>query len=194
MKVLYVVGALVLVALVGAGGFYGGVTYAQSQNNNGAADFIRSRSGNGAQQAAAGPCGFGDRTFSGAGQNGSSGQNGQNGQTGQNGQAGQGGQGGQTGQRGQGGQGGAFGNFAQFGNCVARGTIKSVSGNTVQISTPVSVVTVTIGDQTIISKTDVGSLSDLKTGDRVTVFSKDTGSSPAASMVQLQQAPTQTGQ
>lgn len=189
MKVLYVLGALVLLALVGAGGFYGGVTYAQSQNNNTAADFIRSRSANGAQQAsAAGPCGFGDRTFSGASQNG------QTGQSGQNGQSGQGGQGGQTGQRGQGGQGGAFGNFAQFGSCVARGTIKSVSGNTVEISTPVSVVTVTIGDQTIISKTDVGSLSDLKTGDRVTVFSKDTGTSPAATMVQLQQMPTQTGQ
>lgn len=192
MKALYVVGAIVLLALVGAGGFYGGLTYAQSQTNNSAADFIRSRSSGGTQQASAGgPCGFGDRNFSGTGQNG---QSGQNGQTGQGGQGSQGGSSGQGGQRGPGGQGGAFGNFAQFGNCVARGTIKSVNGNTVEISTPVSVVTVTIGDQTIISKTDVGSLSDLKTGDRVTVFSKDTGTSPAATMVQLQQMPTQTGQ
>lgn len=180
MKVLYIVGAIVLLALVGAGGFYGGVTYAQSQSNNTAADFIRSRSSGGASQAsAAGPCGFADRAFSG---------NRQGGQSSQSGQGGQGPQGGQTG------QGGAQSFFQQIGNCVARGTIKSINGNTIEISTPVSVVTVTVGDQTVISKTDVGSLSDLKTGDRVTVFSKDSGNSPTASMVQLQNGPSTFGQ
>ena len=171
MKALYIIGAIVLVALVGAGGFYGGVVYAQSQTQNTASDFIRQRTtGNANDAAASGPCGFPQRTSTGTRQGGSQG----------------GGQGGY--------QGGGQGNSAQIGNCVARGAIKSIDGNTVQISTPVSVVTVKVDNTTVISKTVVGSLSDLKTGDRVTVFSLQSGDSPTASMVQLQQVPGQSGQ
>lgn len=174
MKALYIIGAIVLAALIGAGGFYGGMVYAQSQNQNTAADFLRQRGGgNSGEAAAAGPCGFAGRAFSGNRQG--SGQGGSQGGT-QNGTQG-------------GTQGSGQSTFAQMGNCVARGTIKSISGNTVQISTPVSVVTVTVGDKTVINKTDTGSLSDLKTGDRVTVFSQETGDSPTASFVQLQNAP-----
>jgi hypothetical protein len=171
MKIVYVIGALVLVVLAAAGGFYGGVTYAQSQPNNAAADFARQRAAGTQQngQGTAGPCGFTVR----AGQFNR-----------------QGGQGGQNGQGGQGSQ------FAQLGECVARGPIKSVdpSTGTVQISTPVSVVTVKVDKSTVISKTDVGSLSDLKTGDTVTVFSRESGDSPTASAIQLQRVPTQVGQ
>jgi hypothetical protein len=175
MKALYIIGAIVLVVLVGAGGFYGGVVYAQSQTQNTAADFTRLRgtdSGNNA--AAAGPCGFAGRAFGGNRQGGSQ-SGGQSGTPGSSSGSGQ-------------------GSLAQMGNCVARGTIKSINGNTVQISTPVSVVTVTVGDKTIISKTDTGSLSDLKTGERVTVFSQDSGDSPTASFVQLQNMPGGFGQ
>lgn len=183
MKVLYIIGAIVLVVLVGAGGFYGGVVYAQSQTQNSAADFTRLRgTGSTTDNAAAGPCGFPQRAGGFNRQGGS-----QGGGTGGN-QSGT--QGGTQG----GGQGGGQSFFAQMGSCVARGTIKSVDGDTVQISTPVSVVTVKVGDKTIISKTDVGSLSDLKTGDRVTVFSLDSGDSPTASVVQLQNAPGGFGQ
>ncbi len=150
MKVLYIVGAVVLLVLAGAGGFYGGVTYAQSQAQNSTADFFRQRGGGTADQGANGGNGFNR----------------------------------------QGGQ----GNFQQFGQLVARGQIKSVDGSTVQISTAQSVVTVKVDSQTTISKTDAGSLADLKPGDRVTVFSRDTGSSPTASFVQIQGMPGQVGQ
>ncbi len=93
--------------------------------------------------------------------------------------AGQNGSGANSGQRG--GQANS-----QFGQFLARGQIKSVNGNTIQISTAQSVVTVTVDNQTVVSKTDAGSLSDLKPGDRVTVFSHDSGSSPVASAIQLQ--------
>jgi hypothetical protein len=167
MKALYIIVAIVVVAVVGAGGFYGGVVYAQSQTQNTAADFTRLRgAGNGTDAAASGPCGFPQRTG------------------GSNRQAsGQGG-----------GQGGFQGTPQQFGTCVARGTVKSIDGSTIQISTPVSVVTVKVDGTTIVSKTVVGSPSDLKTGDRVTVYSTQSGDSPTASMVQLQGMPGQTGQ
>jgi hypothetical protein len=172
MKALYIIVAIVVVALVGAGGFYGGVVYAQSQSQNSAADFTRLRgAGNGTEAAASGPCGFPQRT------GGSSRQGSGQGSSGQGS-----------------GQGGSQGNFQQLGNCVARGTIKSIDGNTVQISTPVSVVTVKVDNTTTITKTDTGTLSDLKAGDRVTVFSTQSGDSPTASMVQLQGMPGQTGQ
>jgi hypothetical protein len=177
MKALYSIGAIVLLVLVGAGGFYGGTIYARSQTQNTAADFLRQRStGNSTDAAASGPCGFAGRVNGGNRQGGSSQGTGQGGSN-------------------QGtGQGSGQSNFQQIGNCVARGTIKSIDGNTVQISTPVSVVTVKVDTTTVISKTDVGSLSDLKTGDRVTVFSTQSGDSPTASMVQLQGIPGQTGQ
>jgi hypothetical protein len=177
MKALYIVGAIVLVALVGAGGFYGGVVYAQSQTQNTAADFARLRgAGNGTEAAASGPCGFPQRTNGGTRQGSGQGSSGQV-------TSGQGS-----------GQGGFQGNSQQLGNCVARGTIKSIDGSTIQISTPVSVVTVKVDGTTTITKTDTGTLSDLKTGDRVTVFSMQSGDSPTASMVQLQGMPGQTGQ
>jgi len=183
MKVMYIVGAIVLVVLAGAGGFYGGVTYAQSQSNNNALSAFqqqRAAGGNSQTGGTAGPCGFVSRNGAGGNR-----QFGQGGQTGQGGQSGQGGQGGQTGQG---------GNFAQLGQCVARGPIKSVNGNTIEVSTPVSVVTITVGSNTIISKTDTGSLSDLKPGDRVTVLSADSGTSPTASMISIQSGQVPGGQ
>lgn len=188
MKTAYViVGAILVAVLAGAGGFYGGMTFARSQATNTVADFARQRAVQNGQTSASGqtnandPCGFGGRATQfqnqgnaqGGTQNGAqaNGQNAQGGSTG-------------GGFRGPGG----FAGLADLGNCVARGQIKSVTGNTVEISTAASVVTITVSDQTVISKTDRGTLADLKAGDRVTVFSKETGDKPAASAIQLQSA------
>ncbi len=96
-------------------------------------------------------------------------------------------------QRGSGGSGqfnrqGTGQGTAQFGQLLARGQVKSVNGNTIEISTAQSVVTVQVNGQTVISKTDPGSLSDLQPGDRVTVFTSTTGNS-VASAIQIQGAP-----
>lgn len=179
MKLSVMIIGAVVVALVAAGaGFFGGMTYAQSQAQAQANNFLQQRAvqngqggstqGSG-QTVATDPCGFPIR-------------NTQNGQSGQNAQGG-------AGQRGSGQFGGGqFGgvNPQQFGNCVARGQIKSVNGDTVEISTANQVVTVKVNNDTLISKTDQGTLADLQTGDRVTVYSKETGESPAAGMIQLQ--------
>ncbi len=198
MKIAYIViGAIVVAAVAAAGGFFGGMTYAQSQAQNSVADFARQRAiqnpqgGQGAQGNANDPCGFGNfgrfQGSQGAGQS-----NPQSGQTNPPSGA-QGSQGG--GFRGQGGGFfGGFGGFAQMGSCVARGQVKSVNGDTVQISTADKVVTVKVNNNTIISKTDRGTIADLQPGDRVTVFSQETGDSPTASAIQLTRPITPTNQ
>lgn len=144
MKPLYLIVAAILIAvIVGAGGFYGGMVYAQSQAASQVAAFQRQRA---------------------AGQV----PNGQNPQ-GAPGSAGQ-----------------FRGANSQLGAPVAIGQVKSVNGNTVEISTAQSVVTVKVNDSTVISKTDRGTVSDLQVGDRVTVFSKETGDTPTASGIQIQ--------
>ena len=193
MKIAYIIiGGILLAALAGAGGFFGGMTYAQSQAQNAVSTFAQQRAIQ-AQQAntttqngatnANDPCGFGAQVFqlpAGA----------QGGTAPVNPNAAQGQQGGQQGQRRQGGQfgGAGFGGFAgaQLGNCVARGQIKAVNGDTVEISTANSVVTVKVNDATMITKTERGAISDLQVGDRVTVFSQETGANPTASGIQLQ--------
>lgn len=146
MKIQYVIiGAVLLAVIVGACGFFGGMTYAQAQARQQLTNFQQQRAAQGA--------------------------------------------GGAPGALPQGGQfGGGFrgqGN-AQLGAPVANGQIKSINGNTVEISTADSVVTVTVNDETMITKTERGTVSDLQTGDRVTVFSKETGDSPLASGIQVQ--------
>jgi len=70
------------------------------------------------------------------------------------------------GQGGFGGQGGA----GQFNPAnLAAGEVKQVDGNTIQLSTATEVLTVKVSDQTQIQKMGAGSLSDIQTGERVTV-------------------------
>jgi hypothetical protein len=189
MKLPIIIIGAVIIAVVAAGaGFFGGMTYAQTQAQNTAANFIQQRAiqnaqggsapGGNAQNVATDACGFPIRNV----------QNAQNNP--QNAQ-------GNFGGRQFGGQfGGAFGglNPAQLGNCVARGQIKAVNGDTLEISTADKVVLVKVNDRTLISKTDKGALSDLQPGDRVTVFSQETGDSPTASTIQLQRPITQPQQ
>jgi hypothetical protein len=67
-----------------------------------------------------------------------------------------------TGQGGNGGQ--------QFNpNNFATGQVKQIDGNTIQLSTAQAVVTVKVSDQTQIQKMGSGSLSDIQTGERITV-------------------------
>lgn len=184
MKVwMYIVGVIVLVLAAGGGGFFGGTAYAQAQAQNAVTSFTRQRAvqstdqnptGQGQQFAggggfaAGGPC-----SNAGQAQNNPNSQTNPNTSQDPNATPRAGGQ-----QRG--------GGLAQLGNCVARGTVKSVDGNTVTISTAESVVTVTLDAKTTVNMTLQGTASDVKVGDRVTVFSQDTGSNPTASMVQLQ--------
>ncbi|MGB8645547.1 MAG: hypothetical protein WCF84_09935 [Anaerolineae bacterium] len=186
MKITYIIVALVLIIIAGAGGFYGGMVYAQSQTPAAAANtFLQQRAagqngGTGQPAAQLGPCGFPQR------------QGGGNFQGRQGGQGGQGTPGAQGGQTGQGNN-----PTAQFGNCVARGQITAIDqqAGTMEVTTAVSKVTVKlVTGKTTISKTDIGVISDLKTGDRVTVFSTETGDSPTASMIQLQNPAAPAGQ
>jgi hypothetical protein len=73
-----------------------------------------------------------------------------------------------------------------FGRPAATGTVKSVTGNVVQISqTDGSTVAVTVDSQTTIQKTVNGALSDLQPGERVTVLSDQTGANITARSIQL---------
>lgn len=139
MKPLYLIVAAILIAvIVGAGGFYGGMVYAQSQAASQVAAFQQQRAAGQNPQGAPGGAG----QFRGAN--------------------------------------------SQLGAPVANGQVKSVNGDTIEISTAQSVVTVKVNDSTVISKTDRGTVSDLQVGDRVTVFSKETGDTPTASGIQIQ--------
>jgi Domain of unknown function (DUF5666) len=51
----------------------------------------------------------------------------------------------------------------------AAGQVKQIDGNTIQLSTAQSVVTVKVSDKTQIQKMASGSLSDVQTGERITV-------------------------
>lgn len=189
MKIAYVIiGAVAIAALAAAGGFFGGMTYAQSQAQNAFTNFAQQRvlqNQTVPQGGANNPCGFDAQVFS-SPQGGAPG-NLPSGAVPIDPNAVPGQQGNQQGRR-QGQFGGAFGGFAgaQLGNCVARGQIKSVNGDTVEISTADSVVTVKVNDTTMITKTERGAISDLQVGDRVTVFSQETGTNPTASGIQLQ--------
>jgi hypothetical protein len=105
-----------------------------------------------------------------------------------NGRGGTGGGGGGAGGGGGGGGGGGFGGGAVF------GTVKSVTGNTVQISTPQNVTTVNLTDATTIMKTITGTVSDIQVGDTITVRGmKDSSGNVAADSIQILPAGTTFG-
>lgn len=89
-------------------------------------------------------------------------------------------QGGQVGQNGQNGQNNPFGRAAAF------GTVKSVNGNTIQLSEQDgSTVTVSVDAQTTIQKTVNGTIGDIQPGERLSVFSDQTGSNITARAIQV---------
>jgi len=115
------IGGVVLVAVVGAGAFVGGMTFERVRAANISSSFFAGRGGNGQGQ---GQGGFGD--------------------------------------------GGASGQAGGNGGRVA-GQIKSIDGNTLQLSTPNNVITVTLTDTTAISKLAAGTRADLQVGESISV-------------------------
>lgn len=88
-------------------------------------------------------------------------------------------QGGQTGQGGQGAQSGR--------RPIAFGTVKSVQGNTIQITAQDgTVTTVTTDSKTVVEKTVTGAVSDVQAGQRVTVLGSQTGSDLLATQISIQ--------
>ena len=90
---------------------------------------------------------------------------------------------------GRGGAGGGGG----FGGGVA-GTIKSINGNTVQVSTAQNVTTVTISPTTTVMQTVAAAASDLQVGQQVTVRGqRDSAGNVAATSIQVVPAGTTFG-
>src|SRR2546425_4923344 len=95
---------------------------------------------------------------------------------------------------GRGGTGGTGGGGAGgFGGGVF-GTVKSITGNTLQISTPQNVTTVNLSDATTVMKTITGTVSDIQVGDTITVRgTADSSGNVAADSIQLLPAGTTFG-
>jgi hypothetical protein len=91
-------------------------------------------------------------------------------------------QGGQTGQNGQGAQGTQSGRRP-----IAFGTVKSVQGNTIQITAQDgTVTTVTTDSKTVVEKTVTGAVADVQAGQRITVMGSQTGSDLMATQIAIQ--------
>lgn len=94
---------------------------------------------------------------------------------------GQNGQGG-AGQNGQGAQGGQQGRRP-----VAFGTVKSVQGNTIQVTAQDgTITTVTTDSKTVVQKTVTGAVSDVQPGQRVSVMGNQSGGSVTATEISIQ--------
>jgi hypothetical protein len=92
---------------------------------------------------------------------------------------GRGGTGG-TGGGGGGAGGGGFGGGGTF------GVVKSISGNTIQISTPQNVTTVNLTDATVIQKTVTGAVADIHVGDTITARGqRDSSGNVTATTIQV---------
>ncbi|MBI3913959.1 MAG: hypothetical protein HY327_07215 [Chloroflexi bacterium] len=93
---------------------------------------------------------------------------------------------GQGNPRGQQAQTGQQGQFAQGVRGGVNGTVKSVKGNTLEVTAQNgNVVTVSIDAQTQIQKTTTGALADIAVGTRITVLSDQTGANVTARVIQL---------
>jgi Domain of unknown function (DUF5666) len=101
------------------------------------------------------------------------------------------GRGGTGGGGGYGGAGGGGG--GGFGGGVS-GTVKSITGNTVQVSTAQNVTTVTLNSSTMILKTAAGTTADIQVGDQITVRGqRDASGNVTATNIQLLPAGTTFG-
>jgi hypothetical protein len=98
---------------------------------------------------------------------------------------------GRGGTGGNGGGGGAGG--GGFGGGVF-GTVKSITGNTIQISTPQNVTTVNLSAATTVMKTITGTVSDIQVGQTITVRGqRDSSGNITADSIQLLPAGTTFG-
>jgi hypothetical protein len=86
---------------------------------------------------------------------------------------------------GRGGAGGGGGGAGGFGGGVF-GTVKSITGNTIQISTPQNVTTVNLSAATTVMKTITGTVSDIQVGQTITVRGqRDSSGNVTADSIQL---------
>jgi hypothetical protein len=70
---------------------------------------------------------------------------------------------------------------------VASGTVKSVQGNTIQVTLQDgSTVTVNADAKTIVQKTVVGTIADVQPGERVSVSGDESGSTVTATQISIQ--------
>ncbi len=147
-KIGLIIGIIIALVAVGAGGFYGGTAYAANtaqQASNVRAQFLNGRGG---------AAGTGTGTGTGTGANTAGGG---------------------------------------FGGGVA-GTIKSISGDTLQVSTAQNVTTVTLSGATTIQKSVTATTSDLQVGQQITVRGqRDSSGNVAATSIQLVPAGTTFG-
>ena len=90
--------------------------------------------------------------------------------------------------------GGAGANGAGFGGGGVAGTIKSINGNTVEVSTAQNVTTVTLSAATTVEQTVAAAASDLQVGQTVTVRgTRDSAGNVAATSIQVVPAGTTFG-
>jgi len=74
------------------------------------------------------------------------------------------------------------------------GTVKSITGNTIQISTPQNVTTVDLSDATTFMKTITGTVSDVQVGETITVRGqRDSSGNVTADSIQILPAGTTFG-
>ena len=89
-----------------------------------------------------------------------------------------------NGRGGNGGTGGTGGGGGGFGGVF--GTVKSINGNTIQISTPQNVTTVNLSAATTVMKTITGTVSDIQVGQTITVRGqRDSSGNVTADSIQL---------
>ncbi len=140
-KMGWVIGIIIALLVVGAGGFYGGTAYAANTAKQ-AAD-VRTAFLNGRGGAA----GTGTSTASGS-----------------------------------------------FNGGGVAGTIKSINGNTIQVSTAQNVTTVTLSGTTAVMKTVTAATSDLQVGQQITVRGqRDSSGNVTATSIQVVPAGTTFG-
>lgn len=151
-KLAVVLGAVLVLLLVGGGSFYGGMVFERSRQTNLQAQFFAGRGfSEGGQIPLGGIPSEGFGQFTGPNEPGGQGVIGRG----------------------------------------ANGTIESLEGDTLQLSTGQDVTTVLLTDQTVISRFVTGERSDLQPGERILVVGErdDSGKITATSIQILSDAP-----
>jgi hypothetical protein len=70
---------------------------------------------------------------------------------------------------------------------IAFGTVKSVQGNTIQVTAQDgTVTTITTDSKTVVEKTVAGAVADVQVGQRITVMGAQTGSDMVATQISIQ--------
>lgn len=85
------------------------------------------------------------------------------------------------------GQQGQQGLRSQAGRVAATGTVKSVQGNKIEVTTRNGAVTVTVDSQTQIIKTVAATIADIQPNQNITIMSDQTGNNVTARVITIRQ-------